>query len=68
MTITYQPKEEPERIISGSKPLASELWDILSAKEARRIAQMYINTLPYNDWLLLIKYADRVDELQGRAQ
>ena len=68
MTITYQSKDEPEWIIGGSKPLASELWNILTAEEARRIAQAYINTLPYNDWLLLIKYADRVDELQGRAQ
>ena len=68
MTITYQPKDEPEWIIGGSKPLASELWDILSADYAYLLASHHEDLGHEEAAKALRAYADKVNELQGRAQ
>ena len=69
MTITYQPKNEPEWIIGGSKPPAEELWNILSAERAREIASRMspYHRETYGMAVDLRAYADKVDELQGKG-
>ena len=67
MTITYQPKNEPEWIIGGSKLPAEELCNILSAYKARRHAEQAEETGLWSLAATLRAYADKVDELQGKG-
>ena len=72
MTITYQPKNEPEWVIPewavrGSKPAAEELWNILEASYARILAAHHDDLGHREAARTLRAYADKVDELQGRG-
>ena len=67
MTIIYQPKNEPEWIIGGSKPPAEELWNILEASYARILAAHHDDLGHREAARTLRAYADKVDELQGKG-
>ena len=68
MTITYQPKDEPEWIIGGSKPLASELWDILTADYADLLADYHDDAGHREAAKALRSYASKVRELKGKTR